>query len=116
MGSNGRGKYGDLRLMRGGVYASRELTPEEWLEREVRSWAAQGKTADGKRYASRALADIASDVRYGPHRIPARLIRDGLEAKAPTSWARRYGLILMEYAERKAKAMGRLTEQPNRAA
>jgi hypothetical protein len=115
MDGSERKVYGNLQLERGGL-SSREMSPEEWLEREVKAWAAKARTADGRRYLTRPLADIAQDHRYGPHRFSARIIRDGLDEGATTAWAREYGLLLMEYAERRARAMGRLTEQPNRAA
>lgn len=112
-------KYGNekgLTLSRGGLYARRELSPEEWLEDEMHEWAVLGKRGAGRfAYVSRAVADIAHEQRW-PHRVPARIIREALEGGATVGWAREFGVMLIGYAERKARAMGLADDQPNRAA
>lgn len=111
------GNPNGLAVLPGGLYTKlREPSPEEWLEQEVQTWAACGKRSEGTcAYVSRAIADIADKIRW-PHRVPARIIREALEGKARVAWARRFGELLSEYADRKARAMGVEDDQPNKVA
>ncbi len=105
-----------LQISAGG-WTARELTPDEWLDRETRSWAARGKVKGSDcrgRYATRAVKDIGGGLRF-PEKIPARIITDALEAGAKTEWAREFGRIMDEYAVRKARALG-IDDLPKRAA
>lgn len=99
---SGSRKYGFLQL---------ELSPEEWLERETKAWAARGKVNGYGRYASRAMKDIAGGLRF-PDRIPARIIAAALKGGATVEWAREFARILDGYTLRKAKALGKLAHQP----
>lgn len=113
--SEKNGNQQALTLSRGGLYARLELSPEESLERDTRGWAARGKINGSGAYASRAVADIAQEMRF-PHRVPARIIREALEGGATIGWAREFGALLIEYAERKARTLGIADDQPNKAA
>ncbi len=107
-------KKGNLSLSRGGLYASRELSPDEWLDREVRALFASWKSNAGQgAYASRGIANAVHGINF-PHRILARRIREAHEQRVRHELVRRLGELFAEYADRLARKPR--PAQPNRAA
>lgn len=93
-------KKGDFRVERGGLYGARTLSPEEWLDKEMRSLAASWKADAGRgKYASRGIANIAHEINF-PHRIPARRIREAAERRVKHELVRQFGELLAQYADR----------------
>lgn len=102
-GKNGISR-GHLTLLRGGL--ARPISPLEQLERDLRGWAVRGKVPGDRRgvdrYATRALRDIADNIRH-PGRIIARIVGDGLDEGASTEWAEEIAPILLRYIRERAK-------------
>lgn len=87
-------------MSRGGLGA-RVLSPEEILDKEMRSLFASWKADAGHGpYASRGIANAAHEINF-PYRIPARRIREAAEARVKHELVRRFGELLAEYADRK---------------
>jgi len=98
---NQKPKKDDLRVERGGRYGTRALSDEEVLDREYRELAVLCRTAGGRQgYASRGIKNIANEINF-PHRIPARRIREAAERGVRPELVRRFGELLVEYADRK---------------
>jgi hypothetical protein len=94
-------KKDDFRVVPGGLYATRTLSDEEWLDRAMIELAASCKGDEGRKgYASRGIKNIAHSINF-PHRIPARRIREAAERHVKHELVRRFGELLAEYADRK---------------
>jgi len=109
-------KKGNLRLVRGALADQRELTPDEWLEREARSLMASWKGRGGNGpYASRGIANAVHGINH-PHRIIARRMREAHEQRVRHELVRRFGQLLEEYADRLYRVQNTGNSQPPRAA
>lgn len=93
-------KKGKLRVVAGGLYASRVLSPDEQLERDMRSLFAAMKADEGDGpYASRGIANVAHSIN-APHRILARRMREAREARVRHALVRQVGQLFVAYADR----------------
>lgn len=95
----------------------RVMSPEEWLEREMRSLLASWKANGGQGvYASRSIANVAQGVQCPPHRVIARRMREARGKRVSYELVRRLGQLLIEYAAllygRRADEAGRPDPEP----
>lgn len=93
-----------LSVVPGGLYAARPLTPEQKLDREMRSLYASWKGDEGAGpYASRGIANAAHEINF-PHRIPARRIAEAEAAGVKLELIAQFGTLLTEFARQKRAA------------
>jgi hypothetical protein len=99
------------------LVTDRPLSPDEWLEREMRSLLASWKAAGGQGpYASRSIANVAQGVQCPPHRIIARRMREARAKRVRYELVRQLGELLITYAallyRRPAEDAGTLEPEP----
>lgn len=102
-----------LSVTPGGWYARRELSPDEWLDRETRGLFASWKAREGDgAYASRGIANAVHGINF-PHRIIARRMREAHEQRVRLELVRRLGELFVAYAD---KLYGVRADNTDRAA